>query len=134
MSFGGGRGKYANVHGDVPMALFNTVLLDSTVNAENGGEVSQEPRDVNHASERDVRNTGGTEVVGLVCLLKNVMSLKSEEREQLLLTELGSLQWDITVLNETWRDAKFVRLDHARGGAAVGTPPPRVGSGREAIG
>jgi hypothetical protein len=28
----------------------------------------------------------------------------------------------------------FVRLDDARGGAAVGTPRPRVGSGREAIG
>ena len=27
-----------------------------------------------------------------------------------------------------------VRLDDARGGAAVGTPRPRVGSGREAIG
>ena len=28
----------------------------------------------------------------------------------------------------------FVRLDDARGGAAVGTPPPRVGFGRETIG
>ena len=42
----------------------------------------------------------------ITCLLKNVMSIMTEVREQLLFAELESVHWDIVILNETWRESK----------------------------
>ena len=49
---------------------------------------------------------GEKEVLDFRCYFKNVMSLMTEEREQLLLEELQTIEWDIILLNETWRPAK----------------------------
>ena len=61
-------------------------------------------------------NVGGAPVaanlesdsVEFVCLLKNVMSLMTESREQSLSVELDNLCWDVVVLNETWRELESV--------------------------
>ena len=39
----------------------------------------------------------------VTCILKNVMSLETEHRENELLAELELHDWDIVFLNETWR-------------------------------
>ena len=38
--------------------------------------------------------------------MKNVQSIMTDEREQLLLEELSHIEWDICLLNETWREKK----------------------------
>ena len=45
-------------------------------------------------------------VVDFQCLLKNVMSLMTEDREQQLFFELELVHWDIVLINETWRPLK----------------------------
>ena len=40
------------------------------------------------------------------CLLKNVMSLLSSERELQLLEELALVEWDVVLLNETWKGSR----------------------------
>ena len=47
-----------------------------------------------------------TDFVMFRCLLKNVMSIMTEEREQQLFYELDLITWDIVLLNETWRNRK----------------------------
>ena len=39
----------------------------------------------------------------VTCILKNVMFLDTEHRENELLEELELRDWDIIFLNETWR-------------------------------
>eukprot|EP00973_Karenia_brevis_P058625 8164617-Karenia_brevis.AAC.1 len=40
------------------------------------------------------------------CILKNVMSLQTRAREDELLLELEMVEWDVVILNETWRSSK----------------------------
>ena len=51
-------------------------------------------------------SVAGRSGLHFTALLKNVMSIMTEEREQILFSELEVVDWDIVLLNETWRPSK----------------------------
>ena len=72
--------------------------------------------------DKDVGETGDGELpvatarfkqtfVEFGCLLNNVMSLMMEDREQQLFFELDLVEWDVVLLNRTWRPPRRRDMD-----------------------
>jgi hypothetical protein len=75
---GGGRGIYADAHGDVPTTrIWRPSAVMPTRNGKTGKRIN--------------------------VILKNARSLASDEKLENLLLELEATEWDIVVVNETWR-------------------------------
>ena len=49
-------------------------------------------------------------------ILENVMSIKTQDREDQLFAELRSCQWDFALVNETWRCDKEELWKHPEDG------------------
>ena len=75
---GGGRGIYADADGDVPTTrIWRPPAMMPTRNGKTGKRIN--------------------------VILKNARSLASDEKLENLLLELEATEWDIVVVNETWR-------------------------------
>jgi hypothetical protein len=84
--------------------------MNSTSGSRQGDD--QPPNACSTSSANSIRNTNhtdpgaNTEQIPFIVLLKNVMSILTEEREQILFRELETIQWDVVLVNETWRECK----------------------------
>ena len=85
-SFGGGRGSFRNLEGDVPLCM---------------GRTTFERR---HAETYP--NEAEMQVEELICVTKNLMSMRNEDRETVVFEELDTFPWHIAFLTETWRPDK----------------------------
>ena len=79
----------------------NYARMQPTQNS-NARDITQNPI-TNSDTARNANIREEQHVLDFRCYFKNVMSLMSEEREQLLFEELTTIEWDIILLNETWR-------------------------------
>ena len=133
ISCGGGRSEHKLADGDFPTCIAMRIMSGSGGRPVLGGPDHSIPTGRNdHATnaekcERAVGTPPGNicdgsveapipahlgedpEYINFRCLLKNVMSIMTEERERQLLHELDGISWDIILLNETWR-SKVVEI------------------------
>ena len=85
-SFGGGTGQYQRLDGDLPTSLrFAGGALNAAKSSDGGST---------------------TDMYSIILEIngKNVQSLHAKHREEELLTELGTIKWDVVLLSETWRE------------------------------
>lgn len=103
---GGGRGKYAGIDGDVPLAR-NWRLADGNTENKNDDDARARRRSAGSQLRTDdasnIQNAIVDKNMIVIIILKNTRSLAGDVRMDELLEELVGQHWDMVCVNETWR-------------------------------
>ena len=116
---GGGRLKYNNVDGDMPLCLRKTERKSKGGSSSNESENDDKSNMVSGSKDlcgdstrkRNDEKTVNKEVTFIV-LQKNRRSTHSSERIEEMVCELEGYRWDALLLSETWRQAKKWETRH----------------------